>query len=53
MTLTPIEAARAIKEYVSPSVCRRLPRVALVEAICAVCKGACPRAVAEAIAEAA
>ena len=51
--MTAIEAARNIKKYVSPSVCRKLPRVALVEAIRAVQKGTCPRAVAEAIAEAA
>lgn len=51
--MTPIEAARAIKQHVEPAICRRLPHVALEEAILSVCKGACPIAVAELIREAA
>ena len=51
--MTPIEAARALRQYVSPAICRKLPRVALEEAILAVCKGACPIGVAESLKEAA
>lgn len=51
--MTPIEAARAIKQHVSPAVCRKLPRVALQEAIRAVCKGASPVTVAALLKEAA
>jgi len=51
--MTPIEAARAIKQHITAADCRKLPRIALEQAIRAVCAGRCPKAVAEMISEAA
>jgi len=51
--MTPIEAARAIRKHIDAATCRKLPRVALEQAIRAVVQGRDPAAVAEMIEEAA
>ena len=51
--MTPKDAARALRPHTDPATCRRLPRVALEEAIRAVMRGACPAGVGDSLREAA
>jgi hypothetical protein len=51
--ISPMTAAQQLRRFIDGKTCRRLPAVALQEALKAVMAGADPRGVAEAMKEAA